>query len=186
MVRCQLRNNRRAARLQPSRPERVAPALALIAWTLAAACVEAPQLTLPSADEVEGYYASETDLSAEINGNVAVVTVVQSANQLRRGGSLWARVGPYIYLFTEETHRLLEDFPGLAAVRVETQTAGGVPVASALLTRDELSGVLWRRSLNIAGQARRDGTERPGLLEDLIRWGEDHTEHEYSERYVPR
>jgi hypothetical protein len=54
-----------------------------------------------------------------------------------------------------------------------------------LLTRDELSGVLWRRSLNIAGQARRDGTERPALLEDLIRWGEEHTEYEYSARYGP-
>jgi hypothetical protein len=99
---------------------------------------------------------------------------------------LWARVGPYIYLFTEETQRLFQDFPGLAGVRVATRTAGGVAVANAMLTRDELSGVLWRRSLNIAGQARRDGTERPGLLEDLIRWGEEHTEFEYSESYNPR
>ena len=151
----------------------------------AAACMEQPELAVPTPEQVETYYASVTELSAEINGNVAAITVVQSANQLRRGGTLWARVGPYIYLFTEETHRLFEDFPGLAAVRVSTQTAGGVPVASALLTRDELSGVLWRRSLNIAGQARRDGTERPALLEDLIEWGEEHTEHEYSERYNP-
>ena len=150
-----------------------------------AACVEQPQPVVPSAEQVEGYYASVTDLSVEINGNVAAITVVQSATQLRRGGTLWARVGPYIYLFTEETHRLFEDFPGLAAVRVSTQTAGGVPVASALLTRDELSGVLWRRSVNISGQARRDGTERPALLEDLIQWGEEHTEYEYSERYNP-
>lgn len=142
-------------------------------------------MTIPTAEEVESHYSSVTDLDAEIRGNVAVISVVQSANQLRRGGSLWARVGPYIYLFSEETHHLFEDFPGLAAVRVETRTAGGVPVATAMLIRDELSGVLWRRSLNIAGQARRDGTERPGLLEDLIRWGEEHTEHEYSPRYVP-
>lgn len=174
--------------MQPSQPFRSAPLrlCALLVGALSAACVEAPEMAVPSADQVVDYYTSVTDLSAEINGNVAVITVVQSANQLRRGGSLWARVGPYIYLFTEETHRLFEDFPGLAAVRVETETAGGVPVASAMLLRDELSGVLWRRSLNIAGQARRDGTERPGLLEDLIRWGEDHTEHEYSARYVPR
>ena len=158
--------------------------LALFVVALAA-CVEQPELAVPSAEEVERHYASETDISVEIRGNVAAITVVQSASQLRRGGSLWARVGPYIYLFTEETHRLFESFPGLAAVRVSTQTAGGVPVASAILTRDELSGVLWRRSLNIAGQARRDGTERPRLLEDLIRWGEEHTEHEYSARYNP-
>jgi hypothetical protein len=164
------------------RPNR---AILALAATAIAACAEQPDLPVPSAEQVETYYASVTDLTAEINGNVAAIAVVQSASQLRRGGSLWARVGPYIYLFTEETHRLFEDFPGLAAVRVSTQTAGGVPVASAILTRDELTGVLWRRSLNIAGQARRDGTERPALLEDLIRWGEDHTEHEYSERYNP-
>lgn len=159
--------------------------LALAAAATVAACVEQPDLPVPSAAEVESYYSSVSDLTVEINGNVASIAVVQSASQLRRGGTLWARVGPYIYLFTEETHRLFEDFPGLAAVRVSTQTAGGVPVATALLTRDELSGVLWRRSLNIAGQARRDGTERPALLEDLIDWGEEHTEHEYSERYSP-
>jgi len=159
--------------------------LAVLVTVLAAACIEAPDLTVPTPEQVVDYYTSVTDLSADIRGNVAVITVVQSANQLRRGGSLWARVGPYVYLFTEETHQLFEDFPGLAAVRVSTQTAGGVDVASAILKRDELSGVLWRRSLNIAGHARRDGTERPGLLEDLIRWGEDHTEHEYSARYAP-
>lgn len=160
--------------------------MAVVGALLAGACVEQPELAVPSAEEVESYYASVTDLEVEVRGNLAQITVVQSATQLRRGGSLWAKVGPYIYLFTEETHQLFEDFPGLAAVRVSTRTAGGVPVATATLTRDELSGVLWRRALNIAGQARRDGTERPVLLEDLIRWGEDHTEHEYSSRYNPR
>jgi hypothetical protein len=150
------------------------------------ACIERPELTVPTADEVEGYYTSGADLSAEMSGNLAVITVVQSPNQLRRGGSLWAKVGPYVYLFSEETHRLLEDFQGLAAVRVATRTPGGSEVAHATLTRDQLSGVLWRRSLNIAGQARRDGTERPALLENLIRWGEQHTEYEYSTRYIPR
>ena len=152
---------------------------------LQAACVERPELTVPTAEDVEGYYASVADLGAEMSGNVAVITVVQSANQLRRGGSLWAKVGPYIYLFSEETNRLFEDFQGLAAVRVATETPSGSAVAHAMLTRDELSDVLWRRSLNIAGQARRDGTERPVLLEDLIRWGEEHTEYEYSARYHP-
>lgn len=163
-----------------------ARALVVVGAALAAGCIEPSELTLPTADEVESYYSSVTDLAAEIRGNLAEITVVQSANQLRRGGSLWARVGPYIYLFTEETQRLFQDFPGLAGVRVVTQTAGGVTVARAMLTRDELSEVLWRRGLNIAGQARRDGTERPALLEDLIGWGEEHTEFEYSERYNPR
>ena len=160
-------------------------ALVAAGCVLAAGCVEQPELTVPTAEEVERHYSSVTDLTAEIRGNVAAITVVQSANQLRRGGSLWARVGPYIYLFSAETHSLFEAYPGLAAVRVSTRTAGGVPVASAILTRDELSGVLWRRSLNIAGQARRDGTESPARLEDLIDWGEEHTEFEYSARYNP-
>jgi hypothetical protein len=161
-------------------------ALAISSVALAAACVEAPEPTVPTAEEVESYYATVTDLGAEVRGNLAVISVVQSATQLRRGGSLWARVGPYVYLFSEETNRLFEDFPGLAAVRVETATAGGVAVANAMLMRDELSGILWRRSLNIAGQARRDGTERPALLVDLFRWGEEHTEYECSARYAPR
>jgi hypothetical protein len=69
---------------------------------------------------------------------------------------------------------------------VVTQVAGGPEVARALLTRAELTGVLWRRSLNIAGKARRDGTDRPSLLEDLVSWGEDHTDFEYSPRYTGR
>lgn len=158
------------------------PACALT--TVAAVCAEPVDLTLPTADDVLAYYESEAALEAEINGNVAVVTVEQSAMQLRRGGSLWARVGPYIFLFSEETRELFLDYPGLAGVRVETVTAGGTEVATALLPRDALTGVLWRRSVNIAGQARRDGTERPTLLEDLIRWGERHTEFEYNPRYV--
>ena len=55
-----------------------------------------------------------------------------------------------------------------------------------MLLRDELSDLQWRRSLNIAGLARRDGTNRMTLLEDLVRWGEDHTTYEYNERYTRR
>ena len=149
-------------------------------------CVQRSELAIPSTEEVEAHYASETALEAEVRGNLAVITVVQPAAQLRRGGSMWAKVGPYIYLFSEETRSLFADFPGLAGVRVMTKTAGGVDVANAMLIRDELSGVQWRRALNIAGQARRDGTERPSLLEALIRWGEDHAEHEYSPRFTAR
>jgi hypothetical protein len=151
------------------------------------ACREPVDLRLPTAEQVEEYYADVSDLQeAEITGNVALIVVAQSADQLRRGGSLWAKVGPYVYLFSEETRRLFQDHAGLAGVRVTVRTSGDVTVASALLARDELTDVLWRRSLNIAGQARRDGTERITLLEDLIDWGEEHTEFEYNERYVPR
>lgn len=151
------------------------------------ACREPASLTLPTVAQIEEYYASVADLEeAEINGNVAVIVVRQSYDQLRRGGSIWARVGPYIYLFSEETRKLFDDFDGLAGVRVVTRTSSGTTVANALLARDELSDILWRRSLNISGRARRDGTERVTLLEDLIEWGEDHTEFEYNARYVPR
>jgi hypothetical protein len=144
-------------------------------------------LTLPNEDELEAYFSTVVGLEeVSISGNVAVVVVRQSSEQLRRGGSIWARVGPYVYLFSDETRRLFEDHAGLAAVRVITKTDSGATVANALLARDELSDVLWRRSLNIAGLARRDGTQRVTLLEDLIAWGEDHTEFEYSARYVPR
>ncbi len=149
------------------------------------ACQEPESLTLPGAEEAAAYYEYGRGLDAEIVGNVAVITVVQSAQQLRSGGKLWAKVGPYVFLFSEETQQLFTDWSGLAGVRVITKV-GEAEVANALLTRDELSDVLWRRSLNIAGRARRDGTNRMTLLEDLVGWGEDHTEFTYNERYTRR
>jgi len=149
------------------------------------ACVDRVELALPTPEDVEGYYEYAFELDAEIVGNVAAVTVEQSAEQLRKGGRLWAKVGPYIFLFTEETRQLLEDFPGLAGVRVSTRV-GNARVATALLARDDMPDILWRRSLNIAGKARRDGTERMTLLEDLVEWGEAHTEYEYNERFTRR
>ena len=159
-------------------------AVALIAAIGSGACAEPANPTLPTAEQIASHYEYDGTLEAEVSGNVAVVNVTQSSQQLRRGGTLWAKVGPYVFLFTDETYQLLEDFPGLAAVRVVTHAPGGDEVARAMLARDELSEVLWRRSLNIAGQARRDGSERVTLLEDLVRWGEEHTEYEYSSRYV--
>lgn len=143
-------------------------------------------LAVPEADDVRTYYDYGGDLDARIEGDVAEITVTQSADQLRRGGRLWAKVGPYVVLFTEETFRLFEDYPGLAGVRVVTRVEDGPEVARAFLHRNELSGVLWRRSLNIAGKARRDGTDQVPLIEALIRWGEDHTEFEYNARYTRR
>ena len=151
----------------------------------AAACTPAGDGTLPTEEQVLGYYESDRRIEAEIVGNVAVLTVDQDANQLRRGGPLWAKVGPYVFLFSEETRRLLEDFDGLAGVRVTTMV-GRAEVASALLTHSELSDVLWARSLNIAGRARLEGTNRMTLLEDLVDWGEAHTEFTYNEVYTAR
>jgi hypothetical protein len=158
--------------------------LALVAVT-AAACERPPAKPIPDAGTVAGYYSYEGELEARISGNVAEVVATQPAVQLERGGSLWARVGPYFFLFTEATYQLLEDYPGLAGVRVVTRVEGGGEAARALLLRSSLTGVQWRRALNIAGHARVEGTDRPGLLEQLVRWGEDHTEFTYSPRYVP-
>jgi hypothetical protein len=145
---------------------------------------EEPDLRVPSAAEVAVYYEGTPGLSVEMSGNVAEITVVQPYAQVRRGGTLWAKVGPYIYLFTEETESLLVDFGGLAGVRVVTTTSSRGEVARAFLRRDAMTDVRWRRAKNIAGRARRDGTERPSLLEELVRWGEDHTEFSYSSRFV--
>lgn len=156
--------------------------LALAVLVLFATACEPEPLVVPSAAQVRGYYTSDAITDVEMSGNVAVLTVRQSAAQLRRGGSLWARVGPYIYLFTAPTQRVFNDFNGLAGVRVVTRV-GSAEVARALLRRDELNDITWKRALNVNGLARRDGSERPSLIEDLIRWGEDHTDFEYNPRY---
>ncbi len=159
--------------------------LAAAACLASAACVERAETDLPTAEQAESYYEYAEGVEAEIAGNVVRLTIPQPASQLQRGGRLWARVGPYIFLFTEETRQLLTDFPGVAGVRVTTRV-GDAQVATALLSRDELPDILWRRSLNIAGRARRDGTRRPTLLEDLVEWGEAHTDFEYNERFLRR
>lgn len=162
------------------------PRILVALLVVAAGCEGEPSSPkLPTAEEVASSYEYGAELRARIDGNVAGITVQQSADQLRRGGTLWAKVGPYVFLFTEETRRLFEAYPGLAGVRVTTKV-GRAEVASALLTRGELPDILWRRSLNIAGKARRDGTDRMTLLEDLVEWGEDHTEFTYNERYTRR
>ena len=156
------------------------------ALLVASGCQDAVEVPLPDAASVAAYYRYDGDLTVGLNGNVVEITVSQPAAQLRRGGALWARVGPFVLLFSEETHRLFEENPGVAGVRVITTVEGGPEVARARLARSELSGVLWRRSLNIAGRARLEGTQKPVLLEDLVRWGEDHTDFEYNPRYTTR
>ncbi len=159
---------------------------AVIMAAVALSGCENRELTVPSASEIEAAYMYEGELSAEVHGNVAEITVVQPSRHIRRGGSLWVKVGPYVVLFTEETQQLFRDYPGLAGVRVITRTPDrGGEVARVFLVRDTLTDVLWRRSLNIAGRARQDGTRRPTLLEDLVRWGEDHTEYQYNREIVP-
>lgn len=156
----------------------------LFALTALGACEQEP-LLVPTEDDVAGYYESTAEMSFNMSGNVAEITVEQDRNQLRRGGSLWARMTPYMYLFTPGTEQIFNDFSGLAAVRLITRV-GNDEVARIMLERSSLNELTWRRTLNIAGLARRDGREQLTLLEDLIQWGEDHTDFEYNERYTSR
>src|SRR5690606_4907925 len=127
-------------------------------------------LSLPDPAVVESFYARH-GLEAEYrySGNVLEVVVQQPADQLRRGGPLWARVGPYIYLFTPATRDLLDQHEGVAGVRVITM-AGGVEIARALLVRDALNELTWRRAILVNGTALEQGTERPSTMDALARF----------------
>ena len=167
-----------------NRLSKVGLALTSIGLLGGAAC-EVSDLPVPSKAEARAHYESSSALSFRVSGNVLEITVNQPLQQVRRGGTLWAKVGPYIYLFTQETESLLRAYPGLAGVRVITQTSRrDTEVARALLRRNQLNQLTWRRAKNISGKARLDGTKRPSFLEDLVEWGEDHTEFEYSSEFV--
>lgn len=141
----------------------------------------------PEAAQVEPYYASHSGLiQLRMSGNVVELEVNQPYQQLDRGGSLWARVGPYVYLFTPATRDVFQAFPGVAAVRVITRLPDGSEVARAMLRRDALGEVRWRRSLNLLGHALQNGRESPRRLEELTEWGETYTEYSYNPDYVSR
>ena len=142
-------------------------------------------LSVPSGAEAQARFQASSTVTVGVRGNVVEVNVDQPLQQLRRGGALWAKVGPYVYLFTEETETLLRDYPGVSGIRVITRTSRrNTEVARAFLHRDALNEITWKRARNIAGRARVDGTRRPALLEDLIEWGQDHTEFTYSEQFA--
>jgi hypothetical protein len=142
-------------------------------------------LSLPELDTVRQLYASN-GITAEFrySGNVLELVVEQPADQLRRGGPLWARVGPYIYVFSPATRELFDSYPGLAGVRAITM-AGGEEVARALLVRDALNEYSWPRSRSILAEALDKGTERPSTMDRLATFGEQNTQYEYNPRYVP-
>ena len=140
---------------------------------------------MPSGEEARARFRASSTVSVGVTGNVIEVNVNQPFQQIRRGGVLWAKVGPYVYLFTEEAETLLRDYPGVSGIRVITRTSRrNTEVARAFLRRDALNEITWKRARNIAGRARRDGTRRPVLLEELIEWGQDHTEFTYSDQFV--
>lgn len=148
----------------------------------AGACQGQEELELPTASELEGLYGERTEVT--LNGNVVVVEATQDPEQLRQGGALWAKVGPYIYAFSPQTQEIFQNWNGVAAVRVRTVTPAGEQVARAQLRRDELTTVTWREAKTRLARARKEGTEKPGYLEDLVGYGESHTSYEYSEQFV--
>lgn len=162
----------------------------LVAGTALAGCDriggrDAPSMP-PTGAVAEVYDRHGMRGTIAIDGGTVEFTAVQDPDQLRRGGTLWARVGPYIYLFTPATREIFDTWDSVEAVRVVTRTPSDAEVARATLGRNRLSDVLWRRSLNILGRALQEGTERPRILEDLVRWGEQYTDYVYDPEYVPR
>lgn len=157
--------------------------------TTAAACdrilPERIEYTLPSAAEADSIFRRNGIHGAiRISGNVVEVTAAQPEEQLRRGGALWARVGPYIYVFSPAAQQIFAEFPGVAGVRART-VLGDTEIASALLVRDTLREGEWPRARAALAAALAEGTQRPSRLEELVRWGEQYTQYQYNERYVP-
>lgn len=133
---------------------------------------------LPEPTEVASWFGTGTE--ARISGNVVEIRGVIAPEFLRRGGSLWARSGPYFYLFNVHVRDLLVKYPDVAAVRAIAVTHDGRELARATLNRGELSEYQWREALALASLAQTEGTEHPRRVDDLIRWGEDHTEFTYA------
>jgi hypothetical protein len=154
----------------------------LVALTGAGACEAEPLRELPSEASLDSVYGERVDIS--LNGNVVELVVTQDGDQLSRGGSVWAKAGPYIFLFTPQTQELLEAYGGIGGVRVTTLDANGQLIARALLERGALNSVTWPRAISVAGRARVEGTQRPQTMVNLAEYGEEHTSFEYSQRYV--
>jgi hypothetical protein len=155
----------------------------VVLFLLIAACGpgrETP-LRLPDPEEAAARYGGETD--AEIRGNLLEVRVTM-AEALLRGGRIWARSGPYFFLFSPPTQDLFAEYPDLVAIRMVTLAPTGEEIARAELRRDQLSPVRWREALFRSAIAQRDGTERPRTLEELANFGEDNTEYSYNPEYV--
>lgn len=142
---------------------------------------------LPAIADVRASYDKSGVTNAEIDydGTVIVMRVRQPPAQLQRGGSLWAKVGPYIYLFNPATQRIMDANPRITAVRVITLGTRGREVARATLPAGALNELTWLRTLNLLGHAVNEGTARPVTLEDLVRWGEQYTRFRYNPDFVP-
>jgi hypothetical protein len=147
-----------------------------------AACNGSDELRLPADSDLAGLYGEGPTVS--LNGNVVDIEVYQSGDQLRRGGATWAKVGPFIYLFSPQTKDVFESWSGVGGVRVTTVDGRGRMVARAMLPRSTLNSLTWPRAINLVAKARLEGTQRPSYILDLIEYGEETADYEYSTRYV--
>lgn len=159
-------------------------AVVLIAALLppVAACEAEAEQQLPTNAEIRNLYGPSADVL--LRGNIVDVEVVQENSQLQRGGAVWAKVGPYIYLFSPPTQKLFEMFSDLAGVRVRTVDESGTWVAEALLRRGTLNSITWKQAMLKSAKARSEGTQRPSYIIDLTRYGEEQTDHKYNPKYV--
>ena len=156
---------------------------ALLLGILVMACGPSNEpLEMPTEAVVEAEYGESAE--AEISGNLVRLTVPMPEG-FERGGTLWARSGPYFYLFTTATRELMVAYPDIAGVEVVATTSGGREVARARLLRGALNDVTWQRAIAYASQAQTDGTESPRYLDRLVRHGEELTEFEYNSDFVP-
>ncbi len=156
---------------------------ALLLGILVMACGPSDEpLEMPTEAVVEAEYGESAE--AEISGNLVRLTVPMPEG-FERGGTLWARSGPYFYLFTTATRELMVAYPDIAGVEVVATTSGGREVARARLLRGALNDVTWQRAIAYASQAQTDGTESPRYLDRLVRHGEELTEFEYNSDFVP-
>jgi hypothetical protein len=147
-----------------------------------AGCEQSSAPVLPDPVEAGERYRE----TAELRGNLLEVRVEVPGDRMR-GGGLWARSGPYFYLFSVATRDLFREYPDLAAVRVVTVTERGEEVARAMLTRGDLNEVTWRHALAYASRAQTEGTANPGHVAKLVREGEDAvTEYAYNPKYAGR
>lgn len=164
----------------------VAPLLAALLFTGCDRILPQRDTTLPELDVVREAYSRHGVQAADVrySGNVIELVVQQERAQLQRGGQLWARVGPYIYVFSPATRELFEAYEGVAGVRAITQ-ADGTEVARALLLRDALNEISWRRARSYLGEALDQGTQRPATMDRLVQFGERNTTFEYNPAYVP-
>lgn len=154
---------------------------------VAGACREPANLTLPTDEAAAGYYTSPAVREVEMNGNVAVVTVVQRSDDLRRGGRLWAKMGPYIHIFSPATEQLMRDHPGLAGVRIRTVTTSDTEIASVLLERATLNDITWPAArAHVAHALTNEGAEQVRSIERLVQYGERRTTHEYNPAFLRR